>query len=97
MALIKPKNAAIVKVEQSAVNPLTIKLTYSVNPSQRIQKYDEMSSLTSKEISQTDYAQTILAFLNTKSMASAPATATKYMALRYVPVSKKIQAFEINM
>lgn len=97
MALIKPKNAAIVKVEPTTANPLTIKLTYSINPSQRIKKYNEMASLTSKEINQVDYAQTILAFLNTKSQVSAPASATKYTALRYVPVSKKTQAFEINM
>ena len=97
MALIKPKNSAIVKVEPTTANPLTIKLTYSINPSQRIQKYSEVASLTNKEISQADYAQTILSFLNTRGQASTPASATKYTALRYVPVSKKTQAFEINM
>ena len=95
MALIKPKQAAIVKVPQDAVNPMSIKLSYNINPSNRIQNIDQVGDVTDKTIPSNDYINVVMSFLNKKAAGSA--SATEYTVLKYIPVDNKFLADTVRM
>lgn len=94
MALVKPKNSAIVKIEPSD-DPLFIKMSYVVNPSNRIQSFNELDTVTSKELRPPQYMDVMLSFLNQKS--SGPASRTEYNVVKYVPVQNKLQTESIQV
>lgn len=95
MALIKPKQAAIVKVQQDAVNPMSIKLSYNINPSNRIQNIDQVGDVTEKTIPSGDYINVVMSFLNRKATGSA--SATEYTVLKYIPVDNKFLVDTVRM
>jgi hypothetical protein len=95
MALIKPKQAAIVKVQQDAVNPMSIKLSYNINPTNRIQNIDQVGDVTDKTIPSNDYINVVMSFLNRKAAGSA--SSTEYTVLKYIPVDNKFLADTVRM
>ena len=89
MALIRPKNSAIVKVD---VDDKLNMILSCVTGNNRVTEPKQLAQQSNRQISKGIWTQTVFAFIDKK--AQGKASETEYIAMRYVPVSNIFDVFQ---